>query len=92
MPQNVPELRADPCWPERYYEMAAEIQITNPIAQWWRSDEFEEWRGMTILNDCSECIMDAYLVTNIGITRTYMYVEWHLHIMFIMYFRVDLSH
>ena len=74
MPQNVPELRSDPCWPDRYYQMAAEIQITNPIAQWWRSAEFEQWRAISILNNCSECIMDAYLVTNIGITRTYMYV------------------
>ena len=70
------ELEKDPCYPDRYYTMGAEIQLTAPISKWWESKEFAEWKS-SILNNCEQCILDAYLVTNAGITRTYRYYQLH---------------
>ena len=71
-PAETAELKADPCYPDRYSTMAAEVQLTQKISDWWQSDKFKAWSNK-VCNDNVHCIQDAYLVTNAGITRTYRY-------------------
>ncbi|KAL5257739.1 hypothetical protein ACHWQZ_G012604 [Mnemiopsis leidyi] len=64
------ELETDPCYPDRYYTMAAEVQLTQPVSDWWQSSQFRRW-STSVCQNYEHCIQDAYLVTNAGITRTY---------------------
>ena len=78
-PAETAELKADPCYPDRYSTMAAEVQLTQKISDWWQSDKFKAWSNK-VCNDNVHCIQDAYLVTNAGITRTYRYWIFSLHL------------
>ena len=68
------ELETDPCYPDRYYTMAAEVQLTQPVSDWWQSSQFRRW-STSVCQNYEHCIQDAYLVTNAGITRTYRWVS-----------------
>ncbi|XP_063673879.1 voltage-dependent calcium channel subunit alpha-2/delta-2-like isoform X1 [Bolinopsis microptera] len=65
------ELEADPCYPDRYSTMAAEVLLTQNISDWWQSEKFRNWTRAEVCNFNEHCILDAYLVTNAGIIRTY---------------------
>ena len=67
------ELEADPCYPDRYSTMAAEVLLTQNISDWWQSEKFRNWTRAEVCNFNEHCILDAYLVTNAGITRTYRF-------------------
>ena len=62
--RDVEKVKSDPCYPYKYNTMAAEIQLTEDLALFWRTDEFKTFAD-------KNNILNAYMVTNAGITRTF---------------------